>query len=140
MKCVSVAVSSSARLCFHMAAIACIAVMLGHELLGSAKVLDPLHQVALPADVVWLHHFSWHVGSISLVATAAMFVLGGRKTEHLILATFGTAISTGFAILGIFLAVFGEAALWNTPAPYPWAPIAALGGTGLYFAHKGTHR
>jgi hypothetical protein len=123
-----------------MAAIACIAVMLGHELLGSAKVLDPLHQVALPADVVWLHHFSWHVGSISLVATAAMFVLGGRKTEHLILATFGTAISTGFAILGIFLAVFGEAALWNTPAPYPWAPIAALGGTGLYFAHKGTHR
>ena len=123
-----------------MAAIACIAVMLGHELLGSAKVLDPLHQVALSADVVWLHHFSWHVGSISLVATAAMFVLGGRKTEHLILATFGTAISTGFAILGIFLAVFGEAALWNTPAPYPWAPIAALGGTGLYFAHKGTHR
>ena len=123
-----------------MAAIACIAVMLGHELLGRAKVLDPLHQVALSADVVWLHHFSWHVGSISLVATAAMFVLGGRKTEHLILATFGTAISTGFAILGIFLAVFGEAALWNTPAPYPWAPIAALGGTGLYFAHKGTHR
>ena len=123
-----------------MAAIACIAVMLGHELLGRAKVLDPLHQVALSADVVWLHHFSWHVGSISLVATAAMFVLGGRKTEHLILATFGTAISTGFAILGIFLAVFGEATLWNTPAPYPWAPIAALGGTGLYFAHKGTHR
>ena len=123
-----------------MAAIACIAVMLGHELLGSAKVLDPLHQVALPADVVWLHHFSWHVGSISLVATAAMFVLGGRNTEHLILATFGTAISTGFAILGIFLAVFGEAALWNTPAPYPGTPIAALGGTGLYFAHKGAHR
>ena len=123
-----------------MAAIACIAVMLGHELLGRAKVLDALHQVALSADVVWLHHFSWHVGSISLVATAAMFVLGGRKTEHLILATFGTAISTGFAILGIFLAVFGEAALWNTPAPYPWAPIAVLGGTGLYFANKGTHR
>jgi hypothetical protein len=123
-----------------MAAIACIAVMLGHELLGSAKVLDPLHQVALSADVVWLHHFSWHVGSISLVATAAMFVLGGRKTEHLILATFGTAISTSFAILGICLAVFGDVALWNTPAPYPWTPIAALGGTGLYFAHKGAHR
>jgi len=123
-----------------MAAIACIAVMLGHELLDSAKVLDPLHQVGLSADVVWLHHFSWHVGSISLVATAAMFVLGGRKTEHLILATFGTAISTGFAILGICLAVFGDTALWNTPAPYPWAPIAVLGGTGLYFANKGTHR
>lgn len=123
-----------------MAAIACIAVMLGHELLGSAKVLDLLHQVALSADVVWLHHFSWHVGSISLVATAAMFVLGGRKTEHLILATFGTAISTGFAILGICLTVFGDAALLNTPAPYPWAPIAVLGGPGLYFANKGTHR
>jgi hypothetical protein len=109
-----------------MAAIACIAVMLGHELLGRAKVLDPLHQVALSADVVWLHHFSWHVGSISLVATAAMFVLGGRKTEHLILATFGTAISAGVAILGICSAVFGDETLWNTrikrsPALARWA-------------------
>ena len=97
------AVSGPARWCFGIAATVCIAAMLGHELLGGSKVLDPLHQVDLPADVVWLHHFSWHVGSVALVAMAAMFVLAARKAEHLILAGFGTAISVGFAVLGISL-------------------------------------
>lgn len=130
-------VSVPARWCFSIAAIVCLAGMFGHELLGGAKVLDPLHQVDLPADVVWLHHFSWHVGSVALVAMAAMFVLATRKVEHLILAGFGTAISLGFAVLGVSLAVFGDAALWGTPAPYPWALSAALGGAGLYLARRG---
>lgn len=108
--------------------------MLGHELLGSAKVLVPLHQVDLPADVIWLHHFSWHVGSVALIAMAAMFLLSSRKAEYLILARFATAISLGFAALGTGLAIFGNAALWSTPAPYPWLLVAALGGAGLYFA------
>lgn len=132
------AVSAPARWCFGIAATVCIAAMLGHELLGGSKVLVPLHRVDLPADVVWLHHFSWHVGSVALVAMAAMFVFAGRKAEHLILAGFGTAISIGFAVLGVSLAVFGDAALWRTPAPYPWTLSAAFGGAGIYFSRKGT--
>lgn len=130
------AVSAPARWCFGIAATVCIAAMLGHELLGSSKVLNPLHQVDLPADVVWLHHFSWHVGSVALVAMAAMFVLAARRSEHLILAGFGTAISIGFAALGVSLAVFGDAALWRTPAPYPWALSAAFGCAGIFLVRK----
>lgn len=131
------AVSAPARWCFGIAATVCIAAMLGHELLGSSKVLNPLHQVELPADVVWLHHFSWHVGSVALIAMAAMFVFAARKPEYVILAGFGTAISVGFALLGVSLAHFGDAALWSTPAPYPWTISAAFGGTGMYFSRKG---
>ena len=130
------AVDVRARWCFGIAAAVCIAAMLGHELLGGAKVLDPLHQVDLPADVVWLHHFSWHVGSVALIAMAAMFVLAALKPEHLILAVFATAISVGFAILGVSLAVFGDAALWSTPAPYPWTLAAAFGVAGIYLSRK----
>jgi hypothetical protein len=131
------AVGVPAKWCFGIAAAMCILGMLGHELLGGAMVLDPLHQVDLPPDVVWLHHFSWHVGSVALVAMAAMFVLAARKGEHLILAGFGTAISVGFAVLGVSLAVFGDAALWGTPAPYPWTLTAAFGAAGIYLARKG---
>lgn len=129
--------SVPAKWCFGIAATVCLVSMLGHELLGGAKVLDPLHKVDLPADVVWLHHFSWHVGSVALIAMAAMFVLAARKAEHMILAGFGTAISLGFAVLGVSLAVFGDGALWGTPAPYPWVLSAALGAAGIYLARKG---
>jgi hypothetical protein len=132
------AVATPARWCLHIAAGICVLAMLGHELLGNSKVLDPLHEVDLPADVIWLHHFSWHVGSVALVAMAAMFVLAARKPEHLILAKFGTAIGMGFAVLGIGLAVFGDAVLWSTPAPYPWAILAAFGGAGIHLAGKGS--
>lgn len=132
------AVSAPAKWCFGIAATVCIAAMLGHEALGGAKVLDPLHRTDLPDDVVWLHHFSWHVGSVALVAMAAMFVLASRKPEYLILAGFGTAISVGFAVLGISLAIFGNGALWSTPAPYPWTLSAAFGGAGLYLARRRT--
>ena len=128
--------NAPARWCFYLAAGVCVMAMLGHELLGNSKVLDPLHGVDLPADVVWLHHFSWHVGSVALVAMAAMFVLAARKADHLILAGFGTAISVGFAVLGVGLAVLGDPALWRTPAPYPWAISAAFGGAGIYLVRK----
>lgn len=88
--------SAPARWCFGLAAAVCITAMLGHEALGGPRVLDPLHETSLPADVIWLHHFSWHLGSIALIAMAAMFVLAGRKVERLILAGFGTAIAVGF--------------------------------------------
>jgi hypothetical protein len=49
-------------------------------------------------------------------------------------STVATAMSAGFAMLGIGLAVFGNRALWRTPAPYPWALVAMVGGLGLYLA------
>ena len=105
--------------------------VLAHEIVGSPKVLGPLKTSGLPDNVVWLHHFSWHVGSVAVLAMIALFLLAARSNDGLTYAVIATAMSAGFAALGISLAEFGNRALWRTPAPYPWTVIAILGGAGL---------
>ena len=102
-----------------------------HEILGSPKVLGPLKDSGLPDDIVWLHHFSWHVGSVAVLAMVALFLLAVWCPDGLAFAAVATAMSAGFAALGISLALFGNRALWRTPAPYPWTLIAVLTGLGL---------
>ncbi|MEH6755899.1 MAG: hypothetical protein V7676_00135 [Parasphingorhabdus sp.] len=130
--------SALPRNLFYAAAVLCLLGLLAHELVGAPMVLEPLENAGIPADIVWLHHFSWHVGSVAVAAMIAMFVMAGRKREHLILAGFATAISSGFALLGIGLAIFGNSALWTTPAPYPWTLVAIIGCAGLAAARKTT--
>lgn len=105
--------------------------VIAHELVGSAKVLNPLKHSGLPDGIVWLHHFSWHVGSVAVLAMIALFLLAVWQPGGLAFAAVATAMSAGFAMLGISLAIFGNRALWRTPAPYPWTLIAILGGIGL---------
>ncbi|WP_290847936.1 hypothetical protein [Henriciella sp.] len=120
-------------LLFLTAAFLALMGMLAHEFLGSPKVLASLKRSGLPEDVIWLHHFSWHVGSVATVAMAALFLLAATAADGLAYAGVATAMSGGFAALGISLAIFGNRALWRTPAPYPWTVISILGGTGLLF-------
>lgn len=54
--------------------------ILAHELLGAPMVLPPLADAGLTEEVLWLHHFSWHVGSIAVAAMAAWFCL--YKDSH----------------------------------------------------------
>ncbi|MGB3626980.1 MAG: hypothetical protein WA989_14200 [Henriciella sp.] len=116
---------------FIVAAALSLLGVLGHEILGSPKVLAPLKGSGLPDDVIWLHHFSWHVGSVAVLAMAALFLLAAKSADGVAYAAVATAISAGFAALGLSLAIFGNRALWRTPAPYPWTLIAILGGAGL---------
>ena len=116
---------------FLIAAALSLLGILAHELLGSPKVLGPLKTSGLPVDVIWLHHFSWHVGSVAVLGMAALFLLAARSADGLAYAAIATAMSAGFAALGIGLAIFGNRALWRTPAPYPWTLIALIGGAGL---------
>jgi hypothetical protein len=102
-----------------------------HELLGAPKVLGPLKASGLPDNVVWLHHFSWHVGSVAVLAMIVLFLLAVYQPDGYTYAAVATAMSLGFAALGIGLAVFGNRALWKTPAPYPWTLIAVIGVLGL---------
>lgn len=44
---------------------------------------------------------------------------------------FATAMSAGFGVLGIGLALLGDPIVWTTPAPYPWTIIAILGFIGI---------
>ena len=105
--------------------------VLAHEIVGSPKVLKPLRGSGMPDSVIWLHHFSWHVGSLAVLAMIALFILAARTADGLAYAMVATAMSAGFAALGISLALFGNRALWRTPAPYPWTLIAIIGCAGL---------
>lgn len=118
---------------FYVAAGLSLLGVVAHELLGGPKVLKPLKTSGLPDDVIWLHHFSWHVGSIAVLAMIGSFLLAAWQPSGFLFAAVATAMSAGFAALGIGLAVFGNTALWRTPAPYPWTIIAILGGLGLFF-------
>ena len=113
------------------AIVLCILVLLAHELLGAPMVLPQLSVAELPAEVVWLHHFSWHVGSIAVIAMIVMYVPSTQKPENLSMAVIATAMSFGFAFLGISLAIFGDSVLWGTPAPYVWRIVGSLGALGI---------
>lgn len=107
-----------------------------HEIAGSPKVLGPLADSNLPKDVIWLHHFSWHVGTVSVLAMAALFIAASRAQSGRLMAMIATAMSLGFAVLAIGLAVLGDSVVWTTPAPYPWTVIAALGFIGVLMHPK----
>ncbi|MGX6646555.1 hypothetical protein ACWCOP_01280 [Maricaulaceae bacterium MS644] len=86
-----------------------------HEFLGAPKVLGPLKLSGLPVDIVWLHHFSWHVASVAVLAMIALFALAAWRSDGFIRAAVAAAKSSGFAAIGLSRAVFGDHALWRTP-------------------------
>ena len=91
-----------------------------------------LAALVLPDDVIWLHHFSWHVETVAVAVMAAMFILASRNKAHLNLAIMATVLSTGFALIGIGLALIDNSVLWTTPASYAWGSIAVLGWIGVW--------
>ncbi|MEM9573575.1 MAG: hypothetical protein AAF996_19090 [Pseudomonadota bacterium] len=123
---------------YSIAAVLSVLGAAAHEIFGAPKVLAPLAQSNLPPDVIWLHHFSWHVGTVAVLIMAALFLTAIRNTSGRTLAIFATLMSTGFALLGLGLAVFGNSVLWTTPAPYPWTIIAVLGWTGVVLHPRNT--
>ncbi|MEM9398397.1 MAG: hypothetical protein AAF991_13030 [Pseudomonadota bacterium] len=99
-------------------------------------VLPPLNDTSLADEVVWLHHFSWHVGSVATLAMIAMFIYASVKPGNLAMALIASFMSLGFAGLGIGLGVFASSALWGTPAPYVWTVVSVLGLLGVGSAVK----
>ena len=105
-----------------------------HELVGSPIVLGPLKDSGLPVQIIWLHHFSWHTCSVAGAVMVGLFLVAAHEPQQILLAAFAVAMCAGFALLGIGLALFGNKALWRTPAPYPWSLNTLIGGLGLYFS------
>ena len=95
-------------------------------------VFPPLFDANIPDDVVWLHRFSWHVGSVAIAAMISMYIYSSLRPGNLPLVVCATAMATGFACLGVGFAAFGNEALWRTPAPYLWSVVANLGAVGIW--------
>ena len=121
---------------FVLAAILCGMGAFAHEILGAPQVLEPLEESGLEDSVIWLHHFSWHVGTVAVIAMIAMYLLAVWHRAGSIFAVIASSMSAGFAALGISLAMFGNAALWTTPAPYAWGVIAAIGFLGVLLSRR----
>ncbi|MFT7405255.1 MAG: hypothetical protein ACI955_002326 [Zhongshania sp.] len=47
-------------------------------------VLPSLSAADLPAEVIWLHHFSRRLGSVAIIAMIALFILITKKAGKLI--------------------------------------------------------
>ncbi|MEE4143529.1 MAG: hypothetical protein V2I26_01935 [Halieaceae bacterium] len=116
---------------YWLAAILSLAGLVAHEALGAPMVLPPLLATDLPEDVIWLHHFSWHVGSIAVAAMIIMFVYAALKPGNITMAVIATGMSAGFAALAIGLAIVGSNVMWGTPAPFAWSLIAVIGSVGV---------
>lgn len=112
-------------------AVLCLFALLAHELVGAPMVLSPLLESGLSAEVIWLHNFSWHVGSVAVMGMIAMYIFAARKAEDLTMACIATAMSYCLATLGIGLALFGNVVMWGTPAPYIWSVVSILGTIGI---------
>ena len=125
---------------FLLAAALSVIGAVAHEVLGSPKVLAPLAESDLPSDVIWLHKFSWHVGTVAVLTMAALFFTANRSEHGRILAVFATMMSAGIAALAIGLAIYGDPVVWSTPAPYPWTIITVLGIVGLVTYSKAADR
>ena len=120
-----------ASIFFTIAAVLSLLTLFAHEFLGAPLVLPPLKTSGLPANVIWLHHFSWHVGSVAIAALVALFAYAAFVPGNAAMAVIATAMSLSFALLGVGLAIWGNAALWKSPPPYVWTIITIIGLTGL---------
>ncbi len=119
---------------FKVASLICIITFLAHEILGAPMVLPPLSEAGLNDEVIWLHHFSWHVGSVCTVAMAGMFFYTSIRPGNLALAVVATLMSIGFTAVGIGLAIIASDTMWGTPAPYIWSVVTIVASFGVYCA------
>ena len=97
-------------------------------------VLTPLQGSGIDEEVIWLHNFSWHVGSVTAIAMSGMFLYSSVRPGNLALAVVATLMSIGQSVVGVGLAVFASSALWDTPAPYIWSIVSILGVIGIWIS------
>ena len=121
-----------ARWLYWIAAALALGAALIHELLGAPLVLPPLADAGLPAEVLWLHRFSWHAGTVATVAMAYLYQRSARHPGNPAMAGVATAMAAGFALIALSLAIWGNPVMWSTPAPYLWPALALTGALAAW--------
>ncbi|MEM9054658.1 MAG: hypothetical protein AAGB16_04975 [Pseudomonadota bacterium] len=114
-----------------------MAILFAHIVLGGSLVVPPLLGAEdLPETAAWLAYFNWHVGSVALAVCAGALVFSVLRPQHGAVAVFAALILTGFGLLGLGMAIFGNPILWGTPAPYAFGVIALLAWIGIFTRPK----
>lgn len=105
--------------------------LIAHEFAGAPMVIPPLARSDMPETVKSLHGFSWHVGSVAVLAMIAMFACAISLDNQMPMALIASAMGLGFTLLAAGMGLRGYAGLWKTPAPYVWAIVAVAGFAGV---------
>ncbi len=122
---------------FWLAAALCLFAACAHAFVGAPMVLPPLHDSELPSNVVWLHVFSWHAGTVLALGMGALFVYAARSVALLPCALVAVGMNVSLGTIGVSLALLGDPALWGSPAPYLWWVTAAAGTIGIVRRRRG---
>lgn len=77
------------------ASLICVLALLALKILGAPLVLLPLLQSGIREEVIGLHSFSWHVGSVTATAIAGMFFYSLMRPGNLALSVDASLISIG---------------------------------------------
>lgn len=117
---------------YHIAAILGLMIIAAHETIGSAQMIEPIGTMEVPLDTKWLYHWTWHIDIIGVIALTTMLLIGARIEPGKWLTTMSLLIATGYGLVSISLALFGNPVVWQTPAPYAWTFLPLLIGIGLY--------
>lgn len=107
-------------------------IAVGHVLAGGRTFVPTiLGEDALPQRTAWLAYFSWHVGTVALLACAGAFAYAANVPDQIGAAIFASITVTGFAFIGLGMALMGGGALFKTPAPYVFWLVGAAAWAGV---------
>ncbi|MEL7002656.1 MAG: hypothetical protein AAFN93_07950 [Bacteroidota bacterium] len=120
------------RILYYTAAILGLMIVVAHETIGSTQMIEPISNMEVSTDTKWLYHWTWHIDIIGVLALITMLFIGARIKPGKWLITMSLLIATGYGLVGILLALFGNPVMWQTPAPYAWTFLPLLIGIGLY--------
>lgn len=103
-----------------------------HVFLGGPLVVPELMASQdVSETVAWLLYFCWHDGTVALLIAAGAFAFCAARPGQNVLAVFATVTVFGIGLLGLGVAIFGNAALFSTPAPYAFNIIGLIAAAGI---------
>lgn len=115
-----------------LASVLTVFITAAHVFLGGPLVVPELMASQdVSETVAWLLYFCWHDGTVTLLIVAVAFAFCAVRPGQKMLGVFATAIVLSIGLLGLGLTLFGNAALFSTPAPYAFNIIGLIAMFGV---------
>jgi hypothetical protein len=116
---------------FASASFLALATLVVHTAVGGIYVVRPLLAVdGLTRASRWLSYYCWHMTTVTLVTTTAMFAYAACRPEAHPFGVLFTGLAAVFSALSVAVAVRGGVQPYRFPSTTLFAAIAAAGVWG----------